>query len=152
MAAYHISQEYFTLGGTLSSGTVGGSPVDYSTQVTAAALKEAVNKLDFTNMGSNAHSQVLAGLETDELTLTFNHDYAASKIDALWRSSKFTHVVFEWRPTQSARSATNPAACGYVLLSEWEHGGKVGDLATVSVTWQISVPPAGGDYFNWFTA
>jgi hypothetical protein len=50
-----------------------------------------------------------------------------------------TVVPVKVKPTSAAVSATNPEYRFDALISSWSPiAGAVGDLATVSVTWQIS--------------
>jgi hypothetical protein len=49
-----------------------------------------------------------------------------------------TVTTFEIRPTSGARSATNPAYTGSVLISKHGLGGQLGALAPLSVTYPTS--------------
>lgn len=81
----------------------------------------------------------IGGLKDGTLNLTFMNDFASSNLDSIMWPLVGTVVPFEIRPTSSARSVTNPAYTGNVLIDQWTPiTGKVGDLVEVSVGWPTS--------------
>lgn len=111
---------------------------DMSDHIEDCSLSEEYAELDFTNFASAGKTEWKCGLLTTELSITFQGDYAASQIWALWNTSKGTAIAFEWRPTSASVSPTNPKATGSVLLSKMPQGGKVGDKVIHQVTWKIT--------------
>ena len=89
-------------------------------------------------MGSTSRTRI-AGLADNQATFEFNQDFAAANVEAVLYPLLGTAATFEIRPTSSAASTTNPKYTGSLLISEWSPlDGKIGDLATVSVSWPIS--------------
>lgn len=111
---------------------------DFSDHIVSCTLQEMYDELDKTNFGSSGNREYVAGLHDADVTIDFLDDYAASQVWAFWNTNKGTAVAFEWRPTSSSVGATNPKATGNLLVSKMPRGGKVGDLATVSVTWKVT--------------
>lgn len=83
------------------------------------------------------------GLKDAALNLDFYNDFTASQLDSIVFPlyTAGVPVPFEIRPTSAARSATNPAYTGNVLILDWKPiVGKVGDLVVASVSWKTSGP------------
>ena len=116
------------------SVTINGSTAlaSYLTQV---ELKTTAADITTTAFGSSWVTRV-AGLKEGSLTLTFNQDYDASKVDAtLWPllGSQATVVI---KPTSSAVGTSNPAYTAICVVNDLTPvSGQVGDLATFSITW-----------------
>jgi hypothetical protein len=94
-------------------------------------------QLDTSAMG-DTYTEMIGGLKSGTLSLTFNDDFAASNVDATLWPLLGTVVAFELRPTSAAVSATNPKWTGSVLISQAAVGGGVGELAAKSLTFQTS--------------
>src|SRR5713226_10044292 len=106
--------------------------VNMSAMARQLVLKTSAAELDNTAFGATYHSRI-GGLKDGQIDLTFNQDFAASQTDALLFPLLGTVVTFEIRPTSAARSTTNPAYTGSVLISAYDPlDGKVGDLAVNS--------------------
>lgn len=110
--------------------------VALSGAVRSATLNVEADVQEDTAMGDTYRSK-LGGLKDWTLELEFNQDFAASQIDAtLWPLLGTTTTV-KIKPTSAATSATNPEYSGTALLSEYPPlDGSVGDVATVSVTFE----------------
>lgn len=130
-----------TVSGTITSST------DISTMVASVELGLSADELDFTNFGSGGWRQKIAGLKAGTLSLTFNQDFAASKVDALFGiggsvipfGGTGTYYV-DIKPTSSARSATNPSYVAQLVpVAYTPLSGGVGVLAQV----QIQIPTTG---------
>lgn len=128
MAAFALTDCFFSLNGT-----------DRSTYVKSVALSYEGAELDATAMsGSSGWMVPITGMKSGSIQLTFNNDVAASAIDAVIYPIMFTTVAFVLRPTSAVKGASNPEWTGSLLVREWNFGGSVGELASVSVTWPLS--------------
>ena len=113
------------------------SPVNLSDHVRSVTINYAAELHDKTAMGDNGRTRI-AGLKDFSVDVEFNQDYASAKVDAtLWPYVGSTNKFIQIRPTTAAASATNPRFWGTVLLESYSPiTGGVGDLQTVSVTFQ----------------
>jgi hypothetical protein len=64
-------------------------------------------------------------------------DYAATEVHATIYPLIGSTATFNYVPSGTTISATNPLYSGNVLVTEWTAGGAIGDLATVTVTWPV---------------
>ena len=116
--------------------------VDLSDHVTSVTIDDSTADIDTTNFGSGgAHTRV-GGLKDGGITIEFQQDYASGKVDATLWAARGTIITCTVKATSAATSATNPLYSGSYLVTATGAGvkGKVGDLATTSVTW-----PRSGD-------
>jgi hypothetical protein len=128
MAVFALTNEYLALN---------GSAVNVNDHVKSAVLTVDVAQLDSTAMG-DTWVEVIGGLKSGQLAITFNDDAAASNIDSILWPLLGTVVTFEVRPTDSAVGAGNPKYTGSVLISQAALGGGVGELAAKSLTFPTS--------------
>ena len=119
----------------LTDASVTVNSVDLSTYVTSVSLNYEKDSVEVTAMGNSGHI-FTGGLQNISLDVTFNQDFAATKVaatlDALIGST--TTVVV--KPTSGAVSATNPS---YTISNAFLAGtqpvnGSTGDLAQMSVS------------------
>lgn len=108
--------------------------IDHSDHVRSIKIHYTAETPDNTAMAATAHSR-LPGLKDWAVEIEFNQDYAALNVDekmfALVGAAAF---AVEFRPTNGARSVSNPAYTGNALLPEYSPlGQKVGDLAVASI-------------------
>jgi hypothetical protein len=122
MAVMALTNEYLALNST-----------NMSSFIKSAVLTVDVAQLDSTAMG-DAWTDVIGGLKSGSLAITFNDDFAASATDVTLWPLLGTVVTFEVRPDGGAVAATNPKYTGSVLISQHAIGGSVGELAAKSVT------------------
>lgn len=123
-----------TVSGTLTS-------TDLSTMVTSVDLSLNADELDYTNFGSGGWRQKISGLKAGTLQLTFNQDFAASKVDALFGLGGSVmpfggsgSYYFEIKATSAARSTTNPSYVGQIIPLDYKPlSGQVGSLAVISL-------------------
>lgn len=116
----------------------GGGAINISQWVSSVTLNRNYDELEVTAMGDSGHKYV-AGLEASSITLEFFNDFATSAsmatIDEL--VGKTTTVTV--KPTSAATSATNPKYSMTCLINGITPvNGSVADLATSSVTWNVS--------------
>lgn len=122
-----LTDAYISIGGTVVSDH--GNKVEIT--VTAA-------EKDVTVFGGTFTSRV-AGLKDGQVAVEFLQDFSASQLDSIFWPWVGTVQTFEIRPTSGARSVSNPAYTGSILITEWKPvNGKVGDLASVSVSYKTS--------------
>src|SRR6266852_1806235 len=112
--------------------------VNMSAMARQLVLKTSAAELDNTAFGATYHSRI-GGLKDGQIDVEWNQDFAAAQVDVLLFPLLGTTVTFEVRPTSAARSATNPAYTGSVLISDYTPlDGKVGDLALNKSTWKTT--------------
>lgn len=128
MAVFALTNMYVALN---------GSATNVNDHVKSAVLTVDAAQLDSTAMG-DTWVEVIGGLKSGSLALTFNDDAAASNIDSILWPLLGTVVTFEVRPTDSAVGAGNPKYTGSVLISQAALGGGVGELASKSLTFPTS--------------
>lgn len=129
-----------TISGTLTT------PTDVSAMCVQVSVSFEADELEYTNFASGGWRQKLAGLKSGMVQFDFNQDYAASQVDALFGlGGTFgfgTTFYTDIKPTNSARSATNPSTVLQILnLSYTPIAGKVGDLAVVSLQFPFTGQP-----------
>lgn len=108
--------------------------INFSTWTKSVSLDVDVDDLDTTAMGAGGWRSRIGGLRTGTLALTLLNDFAAATVDDRLWPLLGTVVSFEVRPTTAARSATNPALTGSILVAEYSFGGSVGDVAEFSAS------------------
>ena len=109
--------------------------VDLSTYVTSITLNYEKDSVEVTAMGSSGHT-FTGGLQNISLDVTFNQDFAATKVAATLDALIGTTTTVVVKPTSGAVSATNPS---YTISNAFLAGtqpvaGSVGDLASMSVS------------------
>ena len=116
--------------------TIAGTPV--SDHVGSVTITTDVAEVATTAFGGSAVTRV-GGLRDNIVQLEFHQDYAASNLESIVYPLIGTVAAITVKPTSGAISDTNPEYQFNALISSWTPvAGAVGDLATVSVTWQIS--------------
>jgi len=126
MAVFALTNEYLVL-----------NAVNLSDHVKSAVLTVDAAQLDSTAM-SDSWTEMIGGLKSGSLAVTFNDDYASGSVDATIWAALGTVVTFEVRPDAGSVSATNPKYTGSVLISQHTTGGGIGELAAKSLTFQTS--------------
>lgn len=112
--------------------------VDLSTYVSSATLNRSFDELEITAMGDSGHKFV-AGLEASSVTIDFFNDWATGKVGQTLDGLIGTTTTVTMKPSSGATSATNPLYTFSVLINNITPiNGGIGDLATQSVTWNVS--------------
>lgn len=117
--------------------TVGG--VDLTDHAESVEVDDNFDEVDMTNLGSGGNRERLGGLGDGSVTILWQADYAASKVDAtLWANrGALASVVF--RPTSAVVGTGNPQYTASYLISKLKPvSGKVGDKAGFTLTWPRS--------------
>lgn len=101
-------------------------------------ISVTVEDKDTTTFGQTYKTRV-GSLKDGTLAITLLNDFTAAQLDSIFWPLLGTVVTFEIRPTSGARSATNPAYTGSILVKEWKPiTGGVGDLASVGLSFPTS--------------
>lgn len=112
---------------------------DLSSYAAKIELTVDVEDKEVTTYGSSGWKEVLGGLKSGSLALTFKQDVAAAALDSIMWALLGTVVTFEVRLSNSAVGVSNPKYTGSVLIKSWNPiSGNVGDAAEVSVTYPTS--------------
>lgn len=128
MALLSLQNAMILLGGT-----------DISDHTSSVELEIEGEDLDATTFSTSGWKSTLGGLKSGTLNITVKGDYAASNIDSVLWGYFNTVQTFEVRPTNGARSATNPAYTGSVLVNSLTPvTGEVGDLVEFDLSWPTS--------------
>lgn len=117
--------------------------VDLSTYVSSVTISQEFDQLEVTAMGDGGHKYI-AGLENSSISIDFNADFAASKVNQTIGGATAGNgligatTTVTIKPAAGATSASNPLYTMTCLVSQWPQVYNVGELATVSVTWPVS--------------
>lgn len=120
---------------TNASVTVGG--VDLSAWVSKVVLDTKYDILETTAMNSTAKSRI-AGLADNSIQLSFYQDFATSAVEQTIYPLLGTATTVVVKADAGTTTTLNPKYTVSALVSEWNVGGGVGELATADVTWPIS--------------
>lgn len=124
-----------SVSGTISSST------DFSDHIRQVTLNMSVAMQDFTTFGDGAFVAQKPGLKGADITIDFNQDFASSSIDATFGAAFLagTLVYLDFKPTSSARGATNPSYVYAAYVSSYPPiGQSVGDRAAASVGFAVT--------------
>jgi hypothetical protein len=109
---------------------------DLSTYCSKIELTAEVEEKDVTTFGSGGWKEVLGGIASGNLALSFKNDVAASALDSIVWPLFGTVVTFEVRAVNTSASTSNPKYTGSVLIKSWAPiTGGVGDVNEQSVTY-----------------
>lgn len=109
---------------------------DLSAYAAKIELTVDVEDKDVTTYGSSGWKEVLGGLKSGTIGITFKQDVAAAALDSIVWPLLGTVVTFEIRLSNSAVSTSNPKYTGSTLIKGWNPiSGNVGDAAEVSVSY-----------------
>lgn len=117
--------------------------VDLSTYVSSVTISQEFDQLEVTAMGDTGHKYI-AGLENSSISIDFNADFAASKVNQTINGATAgnglvgTTTTVTVQPFAGAASAANPKYTATCLVTQWPQVYNVGELATVSVTWPVN--------------
>jgi len=123
----------------LKDAVVSINGVDLSQWGSAASLEIEVEDQDATTFTSQGWSEVLGGLKSATLGLTFKQDFDAAAVDATLWPIVGEVVPFSVKAKSGATSATNPAYTGNVLIAAYSPvAGEVGNIAEMEVEFPTS--------------
>lgn len=121
----------------LKNAAVIVNSVNLSDHVRGVTINYSAELQDKTAMGSSARKRI-AGLKDFTISVDYNQDYAASKVDAthfsLVGGTTFAIKIF---PNSTTVGAGNPYYSGACLLESYSPiAGSVGELNTVTINYQ----------------
>jgi hypothetical protein len=112
---------------------------DLSAYCSKIELSIEAEDQETTTFGSAGWKEVLGGLNSGELALTFKQDVAAAALDSILWPLFGTVVTFEVRISSTAVGTSNPKYTGSVLIAEHAPiSGSVGDVAEMDVSYPTS--------------
>jgi hypothetical protein len=112
--------------------------VNLSDHIASVSLSTTNDVVETSAFNSTAAKTRVAGLQDNSVTLEFHQDFATSNVEATIYPLLGTTTTIVVSPTSTV-SATAPSYSFTALVSEWTPlNGGVGELATASVTWNIS--------------
>lgn len=126
MAVIVLTDVFLSLGGN-----------DISDHVKTVTLNLDADPVDATAMGQGWKTEA-SGLKSGKMTLEVNDDFAAAQIDSILWGLFGTIAAFEVRSTSAAVGPSNPKFTGNVHVQQFAVGGKVGDLAAKSLSFDTS--------------
>lgn len=107
---------------------------DLSGYTSKIELAVEVDEQDTTTFASLSFKEVLGGLRSGTLGLTFKQDVTTALLDSIMWPLLGTVVTFEVRLSNAIVGVSNPKYTGSVLISKWAPiSGSVGDVAEVEV-------------------
>jgi len=114
--------------------------VDRSDHVSKAEVDDNFEEKDVTTYGSSGAKEVLAGLESGTLAITFKNDYAAGDLDSsMWALRGMLTTIDVWPDKTAVVSSANPRYSANILINAWKPiAGSVGDVAEVDVSFPVS--------------
>lgn len=128
MAIMALTAAYISIAGTT-----------YHDRGFKCTLSVDVDEKETTTFASLGWKEVIGGLKSGSLELSFRNDHADDNIDEDIWAILGTVVAFAVRHTQSAISTNNPEYQGSVLVKEWKPiNGAVGDVNELDLSWPTS--------------
>jgi hypothetical protein len=122
----------------LTDASITINSVNLSTWIASVTLTTDVAEVTTTAFGDTAVTRV-GGLRDNSIQLEFHQDFASAAVEATIYPLIGTNTTIVVKPTSAAVGTANPSYTMSALVSSWTPvAGAVGDLATVSVTWQVS--------------
>jgi predicted secreted protein len=122
----------------LTAQVVSINSVDISAYCKSATLTIDVNSLDTTDFASDGWTEMIGGLKSGTLSVELMDDVADNELDEDLYAILGTVVPFAVKLDDGGISASNPEYQGNVLITQWNIGGAVGDLATKSLSFPIT--------------
>ena len=132
----------------LTDGYVEIATVDLSDHAHSLDTPQEKERVDVSGFNSAGTSEFLPGAKTESCEIGFRSNFAASKVHATLQPliGSSTGFTLEIRPTNSARSTTNPAYLMTALLFNYNMlDGKVGDASSMSAEF-VNAAQAGVTY------
>lgn len=124
-----------TVSGTISSST------DFSDHIKQINLGPKAAMEDFTTFGDGGFMTQKPGLLSSDLSIEFNQDFAASTVDSVFGAAFLarTLVYLDIKPTNAARSATNPSYVYACYVAQYPPIGQaVGSRAAATVNFAVT--------------
>lgn len=107
---------------------------DLSGYASKIELSVEVDEQETTTFASLSFKEVLGGLRSGSLAITFKQDITDNLLDEIMWALLGTVVTFEVRLSNAIVGTSNPKYTGSVLVNKWAPiAGSVGDVAEVEV-------------------
>jgi hypothetical protein len=114
--------------------------VDRTANVAKVELDDQFEEKETTTFASGGAKEVIGGLESGTIGITFKNDYAGGALDSAMWALRRSVVAFKVRPEKDVIvSSANPQYSGSMLINQWKPiAGAVGDVAEVDVSFPMS--------------
>lgn len=113
--------------------------VDRSSWCSKVELTAEVEEKDVTTFASNGWKEVLGGLASGSLAITFKNSVTDNELDELMWALFGTVTTFEVRASNAVVGVSNPKYTGSILVKNWTPvAGAPGDVNEASYTWPTS--------------
>ena len=112
--------------------------VQYDDHIKSAVLTVDVAQLDTTDMDSAGWVEVIGGLKSGTLAVTWNDDVADNDVDEELWALLGTVTTFIIQPVSGTVGASVPSYTGSVLITGYSVGGGVGELAQKTLSFPTS--------------
>lgn len=114
--------------------------VDRTANVAKVELDDQFEEKETTTFASAGAKEVLGGIESGTIGITFKNDYAGGALDSAMWALRRSVVAFKVRPEKDVVvSSANPQYSGSMLINQWKPiAGAVGDVAEVDVSFPMS--------------
>jgi hypothetical protein len=127
MAKFAATDHKITINGT-----------DFSTNLNSIELAQEADDLETTAFGQSWRSRI-GGLRNASVTLNFMQDFAAGSVDATLNPLLGSIATVVIQSATGTVNATNPKYTAECLVSSYSpFASSVGDIATLSVTWNVT--------------
>jgi hypothetical protein len=94
---------------------------------------------DVTTYASGGAKEVLGGLESGNVGISFKNSHTAGELDEIMWALRRTVPAFTVRADAAAVSTSNPQYSGNILINQWSPiAGSVGDVNEFDVTFPLS--------------
>lgn len=102
-------------------------------------VNDEFEEKDSTTFGSGGAKEVVGGLESGSVGITFKNSHTAGELDEIMWALRRQVVTFTVRADEAAVSTSNPQYSGSILVNKWMPiTGSVGDLNEFDVTFPLS--------------
>lgn len=117
----------------------GTGSVNLSDHVTSVTINQTFDELEVTAMGDSSH-KFIKGLESAQVTLDILNDLTSSPaITSVLQSCYGKNVVWTFKQSSAATSATNPLYTVTLLVNNLTPiNGATGDVSTQSLSFNAS--------------
>ena len=134
-----------------TDGYVFVNSVDLSDHAFSMDTPESHEQVDVSGFSATGTKEFLAGQTTQEITIGFLQDFAASKVHATLQPlfTNRTQFLITVKPTSSGVSSTNPTFSGTVQLNQYNGlSGQLNARGEMTVTFTAATT----DGLTWATA
>lgn len=115
--------------------------VDRTQWCAKVELNDEFEDKDTTTFASGKAKEILGGLESYDISITFKNDFAVGQLDETMWALRRQVVTWSAKAGVEATSTSNPLYSGSILINQWTPiAGTVGDVAEVDVTFPGSGP------------